>query len=329
MRAPCTKRSAPMKRSVIGAMASMVLGEQIDLRIFPSSWAFGFAVEKTNDDGTVRRSLQFFDAQGDAVHKVHSAPGHQSGRLGHAGGKPALGRPVRRYRRSSPSPRRPRLGEPASIEHCATAGAAMTDTHQFFGMLKALNLPRLTGARNGGRGLCLAARSRRRRAPLRRMPPRRPGPADHGLRRQSRLHPDPFRPGHQHQDHGPWLNVLDDTFHLHLRLDHIAAVWAVRKPTSDGHVTSVEVYDENGELIIQFFGKRQEGTDERADWRNLVETLPRSSKPTRLGAPHASFIPCGRSRRCHAYAFAPSRRFRPRTSSPSPIPRAWSRSAAR
>jgi len=73
---------------------------------------------------------------------------------------------------------------------------------------------------------------------------------------------------------GPWLNVMDDTFHLHLRLDQITAVWAVRKPTSDGHVTSVEVYDANRELIIQFFGKRQEGHDERAIWRTLVEQLP-------------------------------------------------------
>ena len=47
-----------------------------------------------------------------------------------------------------------------------------------------------------------------------------------------------------------------------------------RKPTSDGHVTSVEVYDGNRELIIQFFGKRQEGSDERAGWRTAVERLP-------------------------------------------------------
>ena len=73
---------------------------------------------------------------------------------------------------------------------------------------------------------------------------------------------------------GPWLNVMDDTFHLHLRLDQIAAVWAVRKPTADGHVTSVEVYDANRELIIQFFSKRHEGKAERDEWRAIVEALP-------------------------------------------------------
>ncbi|MGO8041235.1 ChuX/HutX family heme-like substrate-binding protein, partial [Rhizobium leguminosarum] len=45
----------------------------------------------------------------------------------------------------------------------------------------------------------------------------------------------------------------------------IAETWAVRKPTTDGHVTSLEAYNSEGEMIIQFFGKRQEGSDERAD----------------------------------------------------------------
>jgi putative hemin transport protein len=74
---------------------------------------------------------------------------------------------------------------------------------------------------------------------------------------------------------GPWLNVLDETFHLHLRVDHIREVWAVRKPTRDGHVTSLEAYGADGNLIIQFFGQRHEGEMERADWRFLAENMPR------------------------------------------------------
>jgi len=40
-------------------------------------------------------------------------------------------------------------------------------------------------------------------------------------------------------------------------------------------VTSIEAYDAKGELIIQFFGKRKEGEDERSDWRLIAENLPR------------------------------------------------------
>src|SRR5690606_24313831 len=58
------EKIGPYEKVVIGPMASMVLGAEIDLRIFPSRWAFGFAVEKTGENGDVRRSLQFFDAQG-------------------------------------------------------------------------------------------------------------------------------------------------------------------------------------------------------------------------------------------------------------------------
>jgi putative hemin transport protein len=79
---------------------------------------------------------------------------------------------------------------------------------------------------------------------------------------------------------GPWLNVMDPTFHLHLRTDHIAEVWAVRKPTKDGHVTSLEAFDADRQMIIQFFGVRQEGVAEREEWRFLVEHLPRIPQST-------------------------------------------------
>jgi putative hemin transport protein len=74
---------------------------------------------------------------------------------------------------------------------------------------------------------------------------------------------------------GPWVNLFDETFHLHLRDDHIAEVWAVRRPTKDGHVTSLEAYGADKKLIIQFFGQRHEGEEERGDWRFLAENLPR------------------------------------------------------
>jgi putative hemin transport protein len=77
---------------------------------------------------------------------------------------------------------------------------------------------------------------------------------------------------------GPWINIMDETFHMHLRLDHITEVWAVRKPTADGHVTSIECYGADKQMIVQFFGKRQEGSDERRAWRALAEGLPRLSQ---------------------------------------------------
>jgi len=69
---------------------------------------------------------------------------------------------------------------------------------------------------------------------------------------------------------GPWINVLDDGFNLHLRTDLVASAWVVRKPTVDGDVTSVEIYDATGEMMVQFFGERKPGQTERDDWRQLI-----------------------------------------------------------
>lgn len=73
---------------------------------------------------------------------------------------------------------------------------------------------------------------------------------------------------------GPWINVLDPGFNLHLRTDRIASAWLVRKPTSQrGTITSVELFDSKGGLICQFFGSRGPGETERPDWRALAESL--------------------------------------------------------
>jgi putative hemin transport protein len=72
---------------------------------------------------------------------------------------------------------------------------------------------------------------------------------------------------------GPWLNVLDPGFNLHLREDHIASAWVVRKPTSDGLVTSLELFDAQGETIAMFFGERKPGRAELCAWRELIDEL--------------------------------------------------------
>ncbi|MGI9504341.1 MAG: ChuX/HutX family heme-like substrate-binding protein, partial [Geminicoccaceae bacterium] len=52
-----------------------VYGDQIDLRLFLKNWRFGFAFEEPNPDSDQpKRSLQFFDGRGHAVHKVHLRP---------------------------------------------------------------------------------------------------------------------------------------------------------------------------------------------------------------------------------------------------------------
>ncbi len=259
-----------------GEHASLVLGEHIDLRIFPKVWTHGFAVEKREGE-EIRRSLQFFDDAGDAVHKVHLRPSsnlyaYQKLVADLASGDQSPAVSLKGVAERAPS------GEPGSAEDLRDRWSRMTDVHQFFGILKTLRLSRQQAVRMVGADYAwrlsedsLAAMFNHAAGGA------MPIMCFVGNRGCIQIHTGTVQ---NIKTMGPWLNVLDETFHLHLRADHVRELWAVRKPTKDGHVTSLEAYDGAGELIIQFFGLRHEGETERDDWRFLAENLPRIPVPT-------------------------------------------------
>src|SRR5262245_47905157 len=72
---------------------------------------------------------------------------------------------------------------------------------------------------------------------------------------------------------GPWINVMDPGFNLHLRTDAVTEAWIVRKPTDDGIVTSLELFDANGETIALLFGARKPGIPEQDAWRERIAEL--------------------------------------------------------
>ncbi|MDX8478055.1 hemin-degrading factor [Mesorhizobium sp. VK24D] len=263
---------------VTGNHNAMVLGDNIDLRIFPKVWAHGFAVEK-RDGGEIRRSLQFFDASGEAVHKVHLRP---------ASNLYAYQKLVASLESSNQEPDvaiASRAPESAAEAQGSVASddlrdrwSRLTDVHQFFGMLKTLKLSRREAVRMVGQDYAWLLDNDAVSAMLHHAAEgEMPIMCFVGNRGCIQIHSGPIK---SVKPMGPWINVLDETFHLHLRTDQIHEVWAVRKPTKDGHVTSLEAYDAKGGMIIQFFGKRREGEGEREDWRFLAENLPRIPSPT-------------------------------------------------
>jgi len=54
-----------------------------------------------------------------------------------------------------------------------------------------------------------------------------------------------------------WFNVMDKEFNLHLNMNDVSQVWIVFKPTTDGIVSSVEVFDNNEQMLVQLFGKKK------------------------------------------------------------------------
>ena len=257
----------------IGPQAGLVIGHEIDLRVFANKWASAFAVEK-NDDGAIRHSLQFFDAAGDAVHKVHLREKSDLGAYQHIVDRfvaPDQDAPLPAF----VTPADKVEGTPASRAELHEAWRGLTDTHQFFGMLRKLNLHRLDA-------LAMADADLAWRLDLGGTAQLLNGAAATALPIMAfvgssgciQIHSGPI---HNVAPMGPWINIMDETFHMHLRVDQIVELWAVRKPTKDGHVTSVEAYAADRSLIVQFFGEREEGSDERRPWRQLVEDLPRGT----------------------------------------------------
>jgi putative hemin transport protein len=254
-----------------GDHAAMVLNDEIDLRFFPAHWVTAYAVEKPADAG-VRRSLQVFDAAGDAVHKIFL---RDEARLPQW--QAAL-EALRLHDQSevlAVTPRRPPeapKADPARVDVLRQEWARLTDTHQFLRLTSKLKMNRLGAYRIVGapharplaRTAVDAMLSAVNAAGIEVM-------IFVGNRGCIQIHSGPLE---RLTPMGPWLNVLDPRFNLHLRGDHIAEVWAVDKPTQRGPAVSVEAFDSDGTLILQVFGVGKEGRDSRPDWRRIVAGLP-------------------------------------------------------
>ena len=256
-----------------GMQSAIVLGENIDLRIFPSRWEHGFAVSKKDGDQE-RLSLQYFDKAGNAVHKVHLRPNSNVEAYHAIVVELKLEEQSQEFVEAEISNAADDAAD-VSRDELRDNWSRLTDTHEFFGMLKRLKIGRQAAIRTVGDDyawkLDNTATAEMMHASVKSGLPIMCFVANDGI---VQIHSGPI---FNVQAMGPWINIMDPTFHLHLRQDHIAETWAVRKPTKDGHVTSLEAYNAEGEMIIQFFGKRQEGFDERAEWREIMENLPRAA----------------------------------------------------
>jgi putative hemin transport protein len=260
-------------KPVVGPHASMMLGTDIDLRIFPGAWAHGFAVEKRDGD-EIRRSLQFFDRAGDAVHKVHLLPSSDVAAYEALVANLLSPEQHQTVETVAAEPANPVEGETGGVTELRERWGAMTDVHQFFGLLKQLKLSRRQAVGMVGEDYAWLLKGDVISPMFHRVAAEQlPIMCFVGNKGCIQIHSGTVA---NIKPMGPWINVLDETFHLHLRLDHVREVWAVRKPTRDGHVTSLEAYGADGEMIIQFFGKRHEGNAERDEWRAVVEDLPRT-----------------------------------------------------
>lgn len=254
-----------------GGHACMVLADEIDLRMFPSHWKHAFMVEKETDAG-LRRSLQVFDAAGDAVHKIFLRDGSDLAAWDALRDDLPIGDQSQSLEVSDRQPPEAAKSDMSRVDVLRKEWARMTDTHQFMRLTSKLKMNGLGAYRIAGAPFVRALA---------------PGAVGTALERLAKdgtevmifvgnrgciqIHSGPIV---QLRPMGPWQNVMDPRFNLHLRLDHVAEVWAVDKPTQRGNAMSLEAFDAQGGLIFQIFGIGKEGRDSRPAWRALVGSLP-------------------------------------------------------
>lgn len=256
----------------LGKMMGVVLNYDIDLRIFLNHWVSGFAVSRTMDDGSVRRSLQFFDASGTAVFKLFARP--QTDMAAFDRLVADFADPDAPPLTVKPAPA-PVAGLPDSdidVEALRYGWSKLQDVHDFFALLKKQRVGRrqamqLVGAPYSREVAAGAIREVLEQAAARQVPIM----CFVGNRGCIQIHSGPVK---NIKVMGPWLNVLDKGFNLHLRQDLIAQAFVTWKPQKDSAVHSIELFDAAGELIAQFFGERKPGQPELESWQALVSEVP-------------------------------------------------------
>ncbi|WP_421551024.1 hematinate-forming heme oxygenase ChuS [Kluyvera intermedia] len=254
--------------------AGLVLNPRaLDLRLFLHQWASVFHVKEATARGE-RQSIQFFDHQGDALLKVYATDNTD---------KNAWAEVLQRFITVENAPLELKAKEAVSTATTVDAQTvdqewrAMTDVHQFFMLMKRHNLTRQQTFELVGDDLACKVPNNALAQVL-----------DAAHQDANEIMVFVGNTGCVQIFTGKiekvvpmkgWLNIFNPAFTLHLMEEHIAESWVTRKPTVDGHVTSLELFAKDGTQIAQLFGQRTEGQPEQVQWRAQVDALTAEGQP--------------------------------------------------
>lgn len=252
--------------------AQLFVGEDIDMRIFLNHWKTAFAVVEKSEHGE-RKSLQFFGKDGEAIHKIYLVPQSNVDTFD------AL---IKKYKdedqQTIPATEiiennvTEKPDNEIDVEGFQQAWVELKDTHNFFMMLRKFGVTRTQALRlaptdyhakqiSNEAIVQFLEKSAETQTPIM---------VFTGNKGNIQIHTGEIKRTMWHEN---WFNILDPDFNMHLDMSKIASTWIVRKPTEDGIVTAIEVFNDKGEIIVQFFGKRKPGIPELEQWREIVAEL--------------------------------------------------------
>ncbi|WP_276677858.1 hemin-degrading factor [Thalassolituus oleivorans] len=243
----------------------------IDLRIFFNRFVTAFSVVEETAHGT-RKSLQFFDGYGEAVHKIYAVAETNDAAFD------VLIAAHRADDQTQPVPVSAKhvedlltVPDALNSDELEQGWSELLDVHHFQTLLKKHGITRIPAYRSVRAEYAREVASEAFEAALTAAASRElsimifvgsPGVIQ--------IHTGKIK--HLKRT-GPWFNVLDPAFNLHADTTQIGQAWIVRKPTKDGIVTSLEVFDSEGAQLALMFGERHNGETEQSAWRELVAKL--------------------------------------------------------
>ncbi|MGG4607670.1 hemin-degrading factor [Providencia sp. Me31A] len=249
---------------------------KLDLRMFFAQWDSIFTVTEKTKAGS-RHSIQFFDKHGDALHKIYATEQTDMD---------AWQNIIALYSSPENSPlcldkTSPSLEIEINAElkqQIEQQWRDMKDVHQFFTILKNNNLHRQQVFRIVSQELAWQVPTHSLSTLLAQA---------HQIQNEimlfvsnrgcvqiftGRINKPSSLIIDNTQTH--WLNISNTNMNLHINENEIDECWVTRKPTKDGFVTSLEVFDKQNNQIIQMYGQRSEGTPEQIEWCKQILALP-------------------------------------------------------
>lgn len=195
-----------------GPDADTVENGTIDLRLFPAHWGHAFAWDEPGPKGP-KRSIQIFDAQGEAVHKIHLRDESTHEAWAALVAELALADQTQHFTPSAPQTTATSAlhgwddGHRHAEVNAAAKPLARGSVEKLMYRAPAIGVPISFTVGNNG---CIE----RHRGQI-----------------------------HRVLEAGPWINVLDPGLELHLRMDHMAEVYRIGD--------TLEAFDNTGRKIVQ------------------------------------------------------------------------------
>lgn len=247
--------------------AQLFVGEDIDLRIFLNHWKFALAVVEGD-----KKSLQFFGKDGLALHKIYLTKDSNEAAFDVIVEKFKAEDQNQVFEFEAVAPKAPEKADAEiDAEGFKKAWTELKDTHDFFMMTRKFGVSRTQALRLAPEGYAKKIDNAKVVNVLEDASEKKiPIMAFVGNRGLIQIHTGEVKKTLWHQQ---WFNVMDPDFNLHLDVTKITEAWIVKKPTEDGEVTAIEVFNKEGDFIVQFFGKRKPGIPELQEWKDLVAEL--------------------------------------------------------